>query len=133
MTGDANRRTVIATLGAGALAAGVQPTTAEPVIHGDVTYAGGAPIPAGYLKVRLDDLRVKNKAQRRLAEVHIRSNGRSERVPFSLNAPASRLANASQLELVARLEREDGWLLARASSHYTAGEPASLTLNAVMY
>jgi hypothetical protein len=34
---------------------------------------------------------------------------------------------------VARLERADGWLVARGSAELEAGSPVSVTLNAVMY
>jgi hypothetical protein len=37
------------------------------------------------------------------------------------------------LQIVARLERADGWLVARGSARFEAGSPVYVTLSAVMY
>ena len=102
-------------------------------IHGEVTYSTGGAIPEGYLKIRLEDPSGGSKAERRIAEVHVKSSGAVDAEPFTLKAPRSRVEGTTQLEVVARLEREDGWLIARGSERIRGTEPVSVTLNTVMY
>jgi hypothetical protein len=49
-----------------------------------------------------------------------------------LSPPASSTSSPT-LRIVARLERADGWLLARGSAQLEAGAPVHVTLNVVMY
>ena len=42
-------------------------------------------------------------------------------------------AGAPTQQIVARLEREDGWLLARGSAQIEPGAPVEITLFTVMY
>ncbi|HEY5820198.1 MAG TPA: hypothetical protein VIU14_17710 [Mesorhizobium sp.] len=135
MARQPTRRKVLTTLGATALAAATEPSSAGGLveIRGDVTYSTGGPIPEGYLKIRLEDPNGGSKAQRRIAEVHVKSSGAVDTEPFVLNAPRSRVEGSAPLEVVARLEREDGWLIARGSQHFRGSGPVSVTLNTVMY
>jgi hypothetical protein len=99
---------------------------------GTIVFKGGSPIPKGQLEIYIEDPAVRDKAQRRAAETRIESDGNSKVVAFSL-VPRAGLAASRTLRIVARLEREDGWLLARGSAQAVAGAPAEITLNKVIY
>jgi hypothetical protein len=123
-----DRRTVLATAGAAAVAAAAGPVAAQSTaIRGAVAFEGGAVIPEGHLEIYLED-----NARRRAAETRIKSDGKSKAIEFSLSPPASSTASPT-LQIVARLERADGWLVARGSAQFEAGSPVNVTLNAVMY
>ena len=133
MKRQASRRTVLATAGAAAVAAAVRPTAAQPVdIRGTVTFEGGAVIPKGRLAIYLEDPAIRGGSRRRAAETRIESDGGSTAIAFSLSPPASPTASPT-LQIVARMERADGWLIARGSAQWKAGSPVHVTLNAVMY
>src|SRR3954469_20610395 len=123
-----DRRTLLMTAGAAAVAAAARPVAAQSTdIRGAVTFEGGAVIPEGYLEIYLED-----PARRRVAKTRIRSDGGSKAMEFSLSPPASSTASPT-LQIVARLERADGWLIARGSAKFEAGSPVHVTLNTVMY
>ncbi|MBP1883897.1 hypothetical protein [Sinorhizobium mexicanum] len=128
-----DRRTVLKTAGAAAVAAVARPVAAQSIdIRGVVTFEGGALIPEGHLEIYLEDPAIRNGARRRAAQTRIRSDGGSKTVAFSLSPLASSTASPT-LRIVARLERADGWLVARGSMQFEAGPPVSVTLNTVMY
>jgi len=130
---QASRRTVLATAGAAAAAAAVGPATAQSTdVRGTVTFEGGAVIPKGHLEIYLDDPALRGDARRRAARTRIESDGGSEAIAFSLSLPAGSTALPT-LQIVARMERADGWLIARGSAQLKAGSPVHITLNAVMY
>ena len=115
------------------MAAAVPPAAAQPTdIRGEVTFEGGAVIPKGNLEIYLEDPAVQDGAQRRAAETRVVSEGGSASISFSLPAPASPAASLP-LRIVARLERADGWLVARGSEEVEEGSPVHVTLNPVMY
>lgn len=127
------RRAVLMAAGAAAIAATTGPVAAQAAdIRGAVTFEGGAAIPEGHLEIYLNDPASQGNAQRRAAQARVRSDGKSQTIPFSLPLPASSLASPT-LQVVARLERADGWLIARGSAPFMAGSPVHVTLNAVMY
>jgi hypothetical protein len=95
-------------------------------------FEDGTKIPEGRLEIYLEDPAVKDKAQRRAATTSVESDGGSKAIEFSLSPPASSTASPT-LRIVARLERADGWLLARGSAQVEAGSPVQVTLNTVMY
>ena len=66
------------------------------------------------------------EADRRAAA---RAVGVVGQVAFTLAAPA----DAPATQVVARLEREDGFLLARGSAALEPGAPTTITLYTVMY
>jgi hypothetical protein len=133
MKRPADRRTVLMTLGAAAVAAAGGPVAAQSTdIRGTVTLEGGATIPEGHLEIYLEDRAIEDNARRRAANTRIKSDGSSKAIDFSLPPPASSTASPT-LRIVARLERADGWLLARGSTQFEAGSPVYVTLNAVMY
>jgi len=123
-----DRRTLLMTAGAAAVAAAAGPVAAQSTdVRGAVTFEGGAVIPEGYLEIYLED-----PARRRVAKTRIRSDGGSKAMEFSLSPPASSTASPT-LQIVARLERADGWLVARGSTQFEASSPVYVTLIAVMY
>jgi uncharacterized lipoprotein YbaY len=127
-----DRRTVLLTAGVAAVAAAVGSVAAQPTdIRGAVTFEGGAVIPEGYLEIYLEDSAIRDNTRRRVAKTRIKSDGRNKTIAFSLSPPASATAS-STLQIVARLERADGWLVARGSAP-SAGSPVHVTLNAVIY
>lgn len=128
-----DRRTVLMTVGAAAVAAAAGSVAAQSTdIRGAVTFESGAVIPKGHLEIYLEDPAVQDSARRRATETRIKSDGGSKTIAFSLTPPAS-LSASRTLRIVARLEREDGWLVARGSTQLKAGEPVNVTLNTVMY
>jgi len=123
-----DRRTVLMAAGVAAVAAAAGSVAAQSTdIRGAVTFEGGAVIPAGHLEIYLED-----NARRRAAETRIKSDGKSKAMEFSLSPPASATASPTP-QIVVRLERADGWLLARGSAQFETGSPVYVTLNTVMY
>lgn len=126
-----DRRTVLVTAGAAAVAAAAGPAAAQStVVRGAVTFEGGAAIPKGELVIYLEHPATQGSARRRVAETRIESNGASEVIAFSLSSSTS---PTGTLQIVARLERADGWLVARGSAPFDAGSSANVTLNTVAY
>lgn len=128
-----DRRTILVAAGAAAVvaAAGTAPAQSAD-IRGAVSFEGGAVIPEGHIEIYLDDPAIRDKARRRAEKTRIESNGKSKAISFSLSSPASSTASPT-LQIVARLERADGWLVARGSARFEAGSPVHVTLNTVMY
>ncbi len=128
-----DRRAVLIAAGAAALAAAAGTAAAQGTdIRGTVTFRGGAAIPEGRIAIYLEDLAIQDQAQRRLAEAHLTSDGRAKVIGFSVPGPDG-LTAAPSLQIVARLARADGWLIARGSAQITAQAPVDITLNAVTY
>jgi uncharacterized lipoprotein YbaY len=128
-----DRRAVLAAAGAAALVAATGSAAAQPTdIEGAVTFAGGAVVPEGQLGVYLEDPAIQDRTARRIAKTRIESDGGSRSIGFSLVMPAD-TAVSPALRIVARLERADGWLLARGSAPFRADAPVAVTLNATIY
>jgi uncharacterized lipoprotein YbaY len=128
-----DRRTLLMVAGAAAIAAIPGSVAAQSNdIRGAVTFEGGAVIPEGQLEVHLEDRAVRDEVRRRTATTRLKSDGRSKTIAFSLSPPTG-LAPSPALQIVARLERADGWLVARGSAQFKEGSPISVTLNAVIY
>jgi uncharacterized lipoprotein YbaY len=133
MTRPTDRRTVLKAAGAAAVAVAAGSVAAQPAeIRGEVTFAGGKAVPQGQLEIYLEDLAVLDKARRQVAKTRIDSDGGSKAIEFSLSPPASATAS-TKLRIVARLERADGWLVARGSAQVEAGSPVHVTLKTVVY
>lgn len=133
MKRSTDRRTVLMTAGAVAVAAVAGPIAAQSEeIRGAITFEGGAAIPEGRLEIYVEDVAVQDGARRRTAKTNIESDGGSKEIEFSL-APQSSPTGSQTLQIVARLERADGWLVARGSTRFEAGAPIAVTLRAVTY
>ncbi len=125
-----DRRAVIIAAGAAAVAA-VGGVAAQSVgLHGRIILKGGAVIPEGRLEVYLDDPAVRDRAQQGSPRTSLKSDGKSATIHFSVPTPA---VASPTLRIVARLERADGWLLARGSARFEAGAPLEVALRAVVY
>jgi uncharacterized lipoprotein YbaY len=128
-----DRRTLLKIAGAAAVAVTVGPVDAQSAeIRGAVRFEGGAAIPKGHLEISLEDPAIQDDAQRRIASARIPSDGGSKTLAFTLPLPASSTAPPA-LRIVARLERADGWLVARGSAQFDGGLPVDVTLHEVMY
>jgi uncharacterized lipoprotein YbaY len=128
-----DRRTVLMAAGAAAVAAAAGPVAAQSTdIRGTIIFEGGAKIPEGRLEIYLEDPAIQDSARRRAAKTDIKSDGGSKAIAFSLSPSASATASPTA-RIVARLERADGWLVARGSTQFEAGSPVNVTLNTVMY
>ncbi|MGG7519616.1 hypothetical protein ACQ3G6_17200 [Allorhizobium undicola] len=126
-------RTVLLAVGVAAFAVLAGPVAAQSTdIRGSVTFEGGAVIPKGHLEIYLEDTASQNNPRRRASQTRIRSDGGSKAIAFSLPPPASS-AISQMLRIVVRLEREDGWLVARGSTQLNAASPVNVILNTVMY
>ncbi|AGS25593.1 hypothetical protein [Rhizobium etli] len=126
-------RAVLLAVGAAAFAALAESVAAQLTdIRGSVTFEGGAVIPKGHLEIYLEDTASQNNPRRRASETRIRSDGGSNAIAFSLPLTASSAASPT-LRIVARLERADGWLVARGSTQIKAASPVNVTLNTVLY
>ena len=128
-----DRRTVLMAAGAAAVAAAAGTVAAQSTdIRGAVTFEGGEVIPEGNLEIYLKDPAIQDSARRRAAKTRLKSDGGSKTIEFSLPLSASSTVSPT-LQIVARLERADGWLVARGSAQFEAGSPVYVTLNTVMY
>ncbi|ESX90612.1 hypothetical protein [Mesorhizobium sp. LSHC412B00] len=138
-----DRRTVLMAAGVAAVAAATGAAAAQSPdirapdiratdIRGAVTFVGGKAIPEGHLEIYLEDPAIQDSGRRRAAKTSLKSAGGSKTIEFSLPLPASSTASPT-LQVVARLERADGWLVARGSAQFQAGLPVHVTLKAVIY
>ena len=135
MKRPAIRRTTLLAAGMAAFAAFAAPAFAETMdMRGTIRFENGAVIPKGRIQVYIDDPAAKNEVQRTAAGTGIESDGKSKSLDFVLPPQASQTARAaSPAEIVARLEREDGWLLARGSAEIDPAGDISITLFTAMY
>jgi hypothetical protein len=122
-----DRRSFLAALSAALLTLGAPVMAETPEIRGVVAFAGDEPIPQGALRIHLDV--AGSDAARPTPSADLVADGKSTALEFTLARPAS----AQVLQVVARLEREDGFLLARGSAAVEPGRPVRIVLRAVMY
>ncbi|MBU3030751.1 hypothetical protein [Paracoccus marinaquae] len=102
-------------------------------VGGTVEFADGAPIPKGLLKVFLKGVEPPKQARGTGAQNDtIESTGKAQVIAFSLDLPSGARATSPR-QIVAQLEREDGWLLARGSALIEPGQPVVIELATVMY
>ena len=128
-----DRRTVLIVAGVAALAAATGTSSAQTTdLVGEIRFTHDTVIPAGQIEVYLEDLAVQDRALRRVAETRVNSDGASKMIGFSLSRPAS-LTDTPTLQIVVRLQRADGWLIARGSTPIDVNAPVQVTLNEVMY
>jgi uncharacterized lipoprotein YbaY len=128
----ADRRSVMIA-GAAVLAVASGTVAAQSVdIRGALAFSGGAAIPPGLVLIALEDPAIPDRARRRVAQTRIISDGASKMLDFFLPLPAT-TAMSSSLQIVARLERADGWLLARGSARVNESSPTTVTLSEAVY
>jgi uncharacterized lipoprotein YbaY len=131
MKRSTTRRTALL-VAAAAIAATVPVAAQAAEIRGAVTFESGVVIPEGHIDIYLEDPALQGNVRRRAEKTRIRSDGRSRTIAFSLPQPASS-TGSPMLQIVARLERADGWLIARGSAQVVVGSPVNVTLSTVMY
>lgn len=102
-------------------------------IRGAIQFADGSAIPEGQIEIYLEDSADRDNTQHRVAKTQISSDGGSKMIAFSLPSITNAIAPSSTLQVIARLERADGWLLARGSAQLDDGMPVSITLHTAMY
>ena len=128
-----DRRTVLKTAGAAAVAVVAGASRCAIGRYSRRSHVRGRQgYPGRSLEIYLEDTAIEDKARRRAAKTRIESDGGSKAIEFALSAPASATASPT-LRIVARLERADGWLVARGSAQVEGGATVEVTLNAVMY
>lgn len=110
-----------AAVGAGAGA----DTTRPGNIQITIGFEDGKSIPEGRLVVHLDD-----PAGRRQTGMTAESDGNVTTISLSLPPVPDR---SSPRQVVAQLQRADGWLLARGSAQLEGDAPVAITLYTVMY
>lgn len=101
-------------------------------ISGTVEFEGGGFIPEGEVEIYVEDLGGREDAQHRAAGTRLKSDGGSREIEFAFSPPAGSSA-APSVQIVARLERTDGWLLARGSAKLETNSPVQITLHVAMY
>lgn len=128
-----DRRTILLAIGASAMITITEATaTQSPEIRGTIEFESGKPIPQGQIKITLKDTAIKKSSGNRAAEMQITSDGKSRAIDFSIPRPEN-LRASSTSTIVARLERTDGWLLARGSTELNPDAPTDIMLYTVMY
>lgn len=126
------RRAVLAAIGAGLLAAAPMAAAPSPDVRGTVTFEGGAPIPAGVVRLRVEDPAGEGRSGRPAPDTRISSDGKAAAVAFSLSASGDPDASPP-LEVVATLERADGWLIARGSTPIVPDSSVDVVLYRAMH
>ena len=128
-----DRRTVLITAGAVAFAAATGAAAQQSLdVTGAVNFKGGAVIPQGHIEIYLEDPAIQDSAQRRIAKTYVESDGGSRTIAFSVSLPAGSAASP-MLQIVARLERADGLLVARGSAQFKTLLPVAVTLKEAIY
>jgi hypothetical protein len=100
-------------------------------VNGTVKFQGDAVVPKGHIIIYPEDPAVPNVGALAV-KTKLKNDGGTKAIAFSLSLPASATASPT-LQIVACLERGDGWLLARGSAKLKADTPVEITLNTVMY
>lgn len=101
-------------------------------ISGRISFADGEAIPKGQIVIFLEQPDDPSTAVRSETDISVTSDGKSTAIPFSLPTNAT-TAGSSLTMVVALLEREDGWLLARGSTKINPGNPTDVTLYDVIH
>lgn len=128
-----DRRTVLLAAGTAAAAAVSGSVSAQSTaMRGTVDYEGGRLIPEGHLEISVDGGANSDAAHHSAATMRLESDGKSTVIDFTMPVPALP-ADLEGTEIVARLERADGWLLARGSVKFDPNSPLHVTLFTAMY
>ncbi|WP_372573655.1 hypothetical protein [Ruegeria jejuensis] len=101
-------------------------------IRGSILYEDNGKIPEGRVFIYLENPAVQYKTRAIVPKTSVNSDGKSRVIEYSFSWPA-RLKASPELRVVARLERDDGWLIARGSAPFKTGAPAKITLNQALY
>lgn len=128
-----DRRAMLLAAGSVAFAAATGAGAAQSSeIRGTVEYEGGDAIPKGRLKVFLREEGSEPSAQEQAVRAEIQSDGAAAAINFAFPSPGA-LRGSSTPQIIATLERADGWLLARGTAVYEAGSTVRIVLYTAMY
>lgn len=118
-------------IGAAAVVAAARAASADPAssIGGTVEFEGGAVIPEGEVEIYIEDPATGGDARRRAVGARLESDGGSRMMDFAF----SPTTGSQSARIVARLERADGWLLARGSAKLEINSPVHILLRPAMY
>ena len=133
MNDHLKRRTLM--LGVGAVLMARQAhSEPSPDIQVILTFEGGNQIPKGSIDIMLEDPAMADKTARQNMTWRVTSTGKDRKiaVPVPVSSPAARTGSGTA-QIVARMTRADGWLLARGSARFQADQPIEITLHQVMY
>ena len=133
MNDHLKRRTLM--LGVGAVLMARQAhSEPSPDIQVTLTFEGGNQIPKGSIDIMLEDPAMADKTARQNMTWRVTSTGKDRKiaVPVPVSSPAARTGSGTA-QIVARMTRADGWLLARGSARFQADQPIEITLHQVMY
>lgn len=129
----ADRRTMLLAAGSAAVAAVAGTVLAQSTgIRGTLEFEDGKIIPKGRIEIYVDDPATKGDVRHSTATTRVESDGGSKTIDFSLS-PLTSSTVSTGTQIVARLERADGWLLARGSARLETGSPVHITLYTAMY
>lgn len=129
----ADRRTILLAVATAAVAVGAGAGTVRPAdVEVTVGFEGGGFVPKGQLAVYLDGPDGGGDARPPAARMTADSDGGSPEINLSLSVPSD-LDTSSPRQIVARLQRADGWLLARGSAQIKDGSPVFITLYTAMH
>ena len=127
----ARRRTILLAAATAAIAATAGADMPHPTqIEVAIAYEGGGTIPKGELVVYLDGAASGPSGG---ARINAQSDGGSRQMNVLIALPPSATGGPLPRQVVARLQRTDGWLIARGSTQVQTGAPATITLHTVMY
>ncbi|OJH44221.1 hypothetical protein [Paracoccus sp. SM22M-07] len=133
MNDHLKRRTLMLGVGAVLMArqAHSEPSTDIRVI---LAFEGGNQIPKGSIDITLEDPAMADKTALQDMTWRVTSTGKDRKiaVPVPVSSPAARTGSGTA-QIVARMTRADGWLLARGSARFQADQPIEITLHQVMY
>lgn len=136
---DVMRRSLLALMGLGLLAAAGCVSDEEEggdsfTLTGAITNVASGPVPAGTVKIRLEEQGVMDVAAKLIAETSVVSDGKAARVPFVLQVPKPEFDKAVDAGFTIRVER-DGRLIATNTSkqRYSGGSNVSLRIEPILY
>ncbi|RJE79714.1 hypothetical protein [Paracoccus sp. JM45] len=92
-----------------------------------VTFEGDMPIPEGQIEVVIENAGLQSENQPSALTFRMPSDGQSRQILFDLPLPVN-IKTKSGVQIVAYLERKDGWLLARGSAEFKTTAPNKIEL-----
>ena len=118
---------------ASSMAQGQQGASPHQSISGTISFAEHAKIPKGELKLYLGGTSHSNQRIELKLLSPLKSSGAKTSITFAASFPQMS-QSATPIQLIARLERSDGWLIARGSVLMSYPETQqNITLFPVMY
>ncbi|MFS4438009.1 hypothetical protein ACMA5I_07330 [Paracoccaceae bacterium GXU_MW_L88] len=102
---------------------------AQTALDATLVSANGEAIPEGEIVIVFEGAESELQSRRAAPAMRFKSEGGAKAVKVSLPAVPS----GENVQIVARLERADGWLLARGSAKLRGDGPVEVMLHQVMY